>query len=116
MNSQEPNYLHGFSSVEQARLMKQARLLENTIFGNIDYTGVQRLLEVGSGVGAQTEILLRRFPELHVTCVDAEVEGDTRFPKIDPAVFEKTVDEPIARSEKDSHAMRFTTWRRKAAA
>ena len=70
MNSQESNYLHGFSSVEQARLMKQARLLENTIFGNIDYTGVQRLLEVGSGVGAQTEILLRRFPELHVTCVD----------------------------------------------
>ena len=70
MDNKEPNYLHGFSSVEQARLMKQARLLEHTIFGNIDYTGVQRLLEVGSGVGAQTEILLRRFPELHVTCVD----------------------------------------------
>ncbi len=28
------------------------------------------MLEVGSGVGAQTEILLRRFPELHATCVD----------------------------------------------
>ncbi len=63
-------YLHGFSSTEQARLMRQARVGEATIFRNIDYTGVQRLLEVGSGVGAQTEILLRRFPDLHATCVD----------------------------------------------
>ncbi|WP_133477332.1 class I SAM-dependent methyltransferase [Cognatilysobacter segetis] len=63
-------YLHGFSRTEQARLLKQARIAESTIFSNIDYTGVRRLLEVGSGVGAQTEILLRRFPELQVTCVD----------------------------------------------
>ncbi|HYG07416.1 MAG TPA: methyltransferase domain-containing protein [Stenotrophomonas sp.] len=65
-----PSYLHGFSDVEQARLVKQARLLEATLFNQIDYTGARRLLEVGSGVGAQTEILLRRFPELHVTGVD----------------------------------------------
>ncbi|WP_206861529.1 class I SAM-dependent methyltransferase [Lysobacter changpingensis] len=63
-------YLHGFSATEQARLVKQARLAESTIFHNIDYSSAQRLLEVGSGVGAQTEILLRRFPELHATCVD----------------------------------------------
>src|SRR5690606_41975834 len=49
-------YLHGFSPTEQARLMKQARLAESTIFRNIDYAGATRLLEVGSGVGAQTEI------------------------------------------------------------
>lgn len=63
-------YLHGFSTTEQARLVKQARLAESTVFRNIDYTGARRLLEVGSGVGAQTEILLRRFPDLHATCVD----------------------------------------------
>ncbi|MBX9399901.1 methyltransferase domain-containing protein [Lysobacter sp. BMK333-48F3] len=63
-------YLHGFSPTEQARLMKQARLAESTIFHNIDYGNARRLLEVGSGVGAQTEILLRRFPDLHVSCVD----------------------------------------------
>ncbi|MGO4223013.1 class I SAM-dependent methyltransferase [Lysobacter sp. TAF61] len=62
--------LHGFSLTEQARLMKQARLAESTIFHDIDYSSARRLLEVGSGVGAQTEILLRRFPDLHVTCVD----------------------------------------------
>jgi ubiquinone/menaquinone biosynthesis C-methylase UbiE len=69
-NDERPAYLHGFSSVEQARLMKQARLLESTLFNHVDYTGARRLLEVGSGVGAQTEILLRRFPDVHVTCVD----------------------------------------------
>ncbi|HET6434141.1 MAG TPA: methyltransferase domain-containing protein [Xanthomonadaceae bacterium] len=71
--TERPNefpYLHGFSPTEQARLVKQARLAETTIFRNIEYSGVERLLEVGSGVGAQTEILLRRFPDLHVTGVD----------------------------------------------
>lgn len=68
--STPPTYLHGFSATEQARLRRQARIAETTIFRNIDYTGVRQLLEVGSGVGAQTEILLRRFPDLHATCVD----------------------------------------------
>lgn len=63
-------YLHGFSPTEQARLVKQARIAESTIFRDIDYTGARRLIEVGSGVGAQTEILLRRFPDLHVDCID----------------------------------------------
>ena len=63
-------YLHGFSPTEQARLVRQARVAESTIFHDIDFSGTQRLLEVGSGVGAQTEILLRRFPDLQVTCVD----------------------------------------------
>jgi dihydrofolate reductase len=53
---------------------------------------------------------------LHVTHVEADVEGDARFPAIDPAVFEKVAEEPIPQGEKDSHAMHFVTWRRKAAA
>lgn len=71
-------YLHGFSETEQARLVKQARMAEPVVFRDIDYAGARRLLEVGSGVGAQTEILLRRFPDLHVTCVDlntAQIEA-----------------------------------------
>lgn len=66
----ETTYLHGYSSTEQARLKRQARMAEHIIYRNIDYGDAKRLLEVGSGVGAQTEILLRRFPELHATCVD----------------------------------------------
>jgi dihydrofolate reductase len=56
---------------------------------------------------------LDRADVLHITTVAADVEGDTRFPQIDPAIFEKIVDEPLPRGEKDSHAMHFSTWRRK---
>lgn len=48
----------------------QAEFAEPSIFQNIDFSGARKLLEVGCGVGAQTEILLRRFPRLHVTGVD----------------------------------------------
>ena len=68
-----PTYLHGFSGTEQQRLMTQARLLESSIFGQIDYSGARRLLEVGSGVGAQTEILLRRFPDLALAVPEADL-------------------------------------------
>ncbi|WP_156373737.1 dihydrofolate reductase [Rhizobium sp. Leaf386] len=50
---------------------------------------------------------------LNVTEVGATVDGDTRFPQIDPAVFEKTFAETLTRAEKDSHTMHFATWRRK---
>lgn len=66
----EEKYLHGFDKTEQARLYKQARFLENIIYTSIDFSGVKHLLEVGSGVGAQTEILLRRFPNLKLTGID----------------------------------------------
>lgn len=68
-NSEFP-YLHGFSEKEQQRLRTQAEFAEYTIFQNINFSGAKKLLEVGSGVGAQTEILLRRFPKVHVTGVD----------------------------------------------
>jgi ubiquinone/menaquinone biosynthesis C-methylase UbiE len=63
-------YIHGFSPVEQARLRKQARVAESRIFRDVDFSDCRHVLEVGCGVGAQTEILLRRFPDLHVTGVD----------------------------------------------
>jgi len=64
------NYLHGFSNVEQERLKKQALLLEQLIYHDIDFSQVDKLLEVGCGVGAQSEIILRRFPNLYLTGVD----------------------------------------------
>lgn len=63
-------YLHGFSETEQNRLRAQAEFAEYSIFQNINFSGAKKLLEVGCGVGAQTEILLRRFPKLHVTGID----------------------------------------------
>jgi ubiquinone/menaquinone biosynthesis C-methylase UbiE len=73
MESNAFPYLHGFSADEQARLQKQARFGEYTIYQNINLSDVTKLLEVGCGVGAQTEILLRRFPDLKVTGIDRSV-------------------------------------------
>lgn len=64
-------YLHGFTPEEQDRLYSQARFMEQRVHEGLPFARSRRLLEVGCGVGAQTEILLRRFPELHVTGVDA---------------------------------------------
>lgn len=63
-------YLHGFSNEEQERLRKQARFAEHRIYRNIDFSKHQHVLEVGCGVGAQSEILLRRFPNLQLTGID----------------------------------------------
>lgn len=63
-------YLHGFSEKEQSRLRAQAEFAEYSIFQNINFSNSKKLLEVGCGVGAQTEILLRRFPKTHVVGID----------------------------------------------
>jgi ubiquinone/menaquinone biosynthesis C-methylase UbiE len=66
-----PGYLHGYSRQEQDRLYRQARFLEPSVYAGIDFSRQNRVLEIGSGVGAQTEILLERFPHLKIACVDA---------------------------------------------
>lgn len=68
-NSDFP-YLHGFSKKEQDRLRQQARFAEFKVYQDINLSGVKELLEIGSGVGAQSEILLRRFPEINLTGID----------------------------------------------
>ena len=65
------NYLHGYSREEQDRLLKQARVFEKSIYEHVDLSRQTRLLEIGCGVGAQTQILLERFPGLHVQGIDA---------------------------------------------
>jgi ubiquinone/menaquinone biosynthesis C-methylase UbiE len=64
-------YLHGYSPEEQERLYQQARFLESKLYRNIDFAHSKKILEIGSGVGAQTEILLERFPRAKVYGVDS---------------------------------------------
>lgn len=64
-------YVHGFTAQEEERLRRQARIIEHRIHGALPFHRSQELLEVGCGVGAQTEILLRYFPDLHVLGLDA---------------------------------------------
>lgn len=63
-------YLHGFIPEEQQRLIDQAGILGSLIYPRIDFSDCNHLLEIGSGVGAQTAVLLKFFPDLHITCVD----------------------------------------------
>lgn len=69
-NTSEFPYLHGFSQTEQDRLRQQASFAEFKIHQDINFSEAKHILEVGSGVGAQSEILLRRFPKLKLTGID----------------------------------------------
>ena len=64
---QSPGYLHGFTDEEEKRLVEQARFVEYRVHDRLPFQRCRALLEVGCGVGAQTEILLRHFPDLHIT-------------------------------------------------
>jgi ubiquinone/menaquinone biosynthesis C-methylase UbiE len=65
-------YIHGFSAQEQQRLYHQARFAEALVYADIDFSSSRHILEIGSGVGAQSEILLRRFPTAHLTCIEID--------------------------------------------
>lgn len=67
---QRGGYLHGYTSHEQERLYHQAAFLADAVHDRLPFRRCRNVLEVGCGVGAQTEILLRHFPLLHVTGVD----------------------------------------------
>lgn len=64
-------YLHGFTPDEQDRLYRQARFLEHRVHAGLPFRRSKHLIEIGCGVGAQTDILLRHFPDLSITGVDA---------------------------------------------
>lgn len=98
--------MHGFSPEEQARLQKQARFAEYTVYQNVNLSGVTDLLEVGCGVGAQSEIILRRFPGLKLTGID-------RSPKQLAAAQHTLAQIPAAKGryqikEMDATAMEFS--------
>ncbi len=50
---------------------------------------------------------------LQVTFVEAEIEGDTRFPTIDPAIWEAFERISVDKGERDDMAMEFVTFRRR---
>ncbi|MBW4609618.1 MAG: class I SAM-dependent methyltransferase [Hassallia sp. WJT32-NPBG1] len=63
-------YIHGFTKSEQDRLIRQSTFFEPYIYTDIDFSKCSHILEVGCGVGAQIQLLLRRWPHLKVTGVD----------------------------------------------
>ncbi|WP_077960547.1 dihydrofolate reductase [Ensifer adhaerens] len=76
--------------------------------------GADEICVIGGGEIYRQSIALADI--LHVTEVQATVDGDTRFPDIDPERFEKVFEEDLPQGEKDSHAMHFVTYKRRATA
>lgn len=77
-------------------------------------TGADEICVVGGG-----EIYRQALPladTLHVTHVEAELTGDTRFPSVDPRVFEKIEESQVPAGEKDTYATRYAIYRRRPAA
>ncbi len=74
-------------------------------------TGVEEVAVIGGG-----QIYAQAMPvadRLHITHVLASVDGDTRFPGIDPAVWAESDREEVPAGERDSHATRFCIYRRR---
>ncbi|MCC5920585.1 MAG: methyltransferase [Cyclobacteriaceae bacterium] len=67
-------YLHGSSEKERMRLLHQAKLIAHRIYRNIVIPAKSKVLEVGSGNGAQTELLLEKYPQIRLTCIDSNAE------------------------------------------
>ncbi|MEZ5173479.1 MAG: methyltransferase domain-containing protein [Bacteroidia bacterium] len=63
-------YFHGYNETEFKRLIHQAEFLSFKVFEHVDFKPGTVLLEPGCGVGAQTRVMLRRFPDLRIIAVD----------------------------------------------
>nr|MEC9417298.1 dihydrofolate reductase [Pseudomonadota bacterium] len=74
--------------------------------------GVDQVMCIGGGqLYAQA---IGKADRLEITEVDAQPAGDTRFPDIDPAVWQEVGREPGQRTERDSADFTFVSYRRKA--
>lgn len=73
--------------------------------------GVDEVCVIGGGVVYREAMELATI--LHVTHIEATIDGDTFFPEIDPAIWEAGEAEEIPAGEKDDFSTRFVTYRRK---
>ncbi len=71
---------------------------------------VNEICVIGGGEIYRQTIALA--DKLIVTFVEAEVEGDTRFPDIDPAVWKEVSSEFHPAGDKDSHSTRQVSYER----
>lgn len=66
----ETGYIHTTTEAEQDRLIRQGVLLAPHLHKHVDLSGRSNLLEIGCGVGAQLQILFRRYPNMRMTGID----------------------------------------------
>jgi dihydrofolate reductase len=73
--------------------------------------GVDEIAVIGGGVVYREA--MERATILHVTHIEAEIDGDTIFPAIDPAIWGAGPTERVPMGEKDDYPTRFVTYRRR---
>jgi ubiquinone/menaquinone biosynthesis C-methylase UbiE len=65
------DYIHGSTDLrEVARLEKQARFCAPWFLPSFDAAPGMRVLDLGTGIGAMAEELMRRFPAISLTALD----------------------------------------------
>ncbi len=75
MTSNRQSYVHGYSDVEQSRLLDQANTLCSLLHRDTQYAKGSLVLEAGCGVGAQTVILATQSPGARFTSIDISTES-----------------------------------------
>ncbi len=68
-------YVHGYNEFETTRLNDQASTLNSILHHDSIYRRYSKVLEIGCGVGAQTEILCRNNPDIRLTSIDISAES-----------------------------------------
>ena len=67
------------------------------------------------GGGEIYTLLIDHATDLHLTWVDAEVEADTHFPEVDPALWQEVESSLHPADERHAHAFRFVHYLRRSA-
>ena len=70
MPATKRNYVHGYSSRENERLMDQATTLTDLLHHDTRYPSDCLVLEAGCGIGAQTVTLAQNSPTSHFISID----------------------------------------------
>jgi dihydrofolate reductase len=66
-----------------------------------------------AGGGEVYRAFMPRADRIYLTCVEANVEGDTRFPEIDPLIFREVSGEaPLIQGKKDDYPFTFRLYER----
>lgn len=95
-------------NVTLARSLQEATVLAATL-ARAD--GLNEICVIGGGEIYRQAIATADV--LHVTHVEAEVDGDTSFPSIDPAIWQADAEVLVPAGEKDNFPTCFITYRRR---
>lgn len=75
MSDRSKDYIHGYSTTEQERLIQQAQYWRNDlILRDFNYKSGDKLLEIGCGAGAVLGILATAFSGLKIAGIDLETK------------------------------------------